>query len=145
MNAADPHTIVRGYRPTDRPGYLELMEAVFGRPALHNDYAATLDRVLGAGAAVVRIAERAGSVVGAATGGYDGSRGWLYAVAVAPDVRRARLGTRLVRAVEEALIERGCPKVNLQVRAGNEPVVAFYESLGYAVEPRVSLGKRLGV
>jgi ribosomal protein S18 acetylase RimI-like enzyme len=37
---------------------------------------------------------------------------------------------------------RGCTKVNLQVREGN-PVVGFYEALGYEVEPRVSMGKSL--
>jgi hypothetical protein len=34
-------------------------------------------------------------------------------------------------------------KINLQVRATNAGVVAFYEQLGYAVEERVSMGKRL--
>jgi hypothetical protein len=32
-------------------------------------------------------------------------------------------------------------KINLQIRGGNEDVAAFYESLGYAVEPRISMGK----
>ena len=34
-------------------------------------------------------------------------------------------------------------KLNLQVRATNESVIAFYRALGYEVEERVSLGKRL--
>ena len=34
-------------------------------------------------------------------------------------------------------------KINLQIIGGNEAVAAFYESLGYAVEPRVSMGKRI--
>ena len=38
---------------------------------------------------------------------------------------------------------RGCPKLNLQVRAGNEAVIALYESLGYADDQSVTLGKRL--
>jgi ribosomal protein S18 acetylase RimI-like enzyme len=37
----------------------------------------------------------------------------------------------------------GCPKINLQVRADNKEVIAFYESLGFAVDDVVSLGKRL--
>jgi hypothetical protein len=36
-----------------------------------------------------------------------------------------------------------CLKVNLQVRASSAAVVAFYEGLGYGVEERVSMGKRL--
>ena len=36
-------------------------------------------------------------------------------------------------------------KVNLQVRTTNAAVVAFYEALGYTVEERVSMGKRLPI
>ncbi len=49
-----------------------------------------------------------------------------------------------MRHVERELAARGCPKVNLQVLASNAAVVAFYRSLGYAVEERVSMGKLLG-
>jgi len=44
---------------------------------------------------------------------------------------------------EEGLAKLGCPKVNLQVRATNSAVVSFYRTLGYSVEERASLGKRL--
>jgi len=47
-------------------------------------------------------------------------------------------------AVEEGLAKLGCPKVNLQVRATNATVMSFYLALGYSVEERASLGKRLG-
>ncbi len=83
------------------------------------------------------------AVVGTAMGGYDGHRGWLYALAVKPGHRRRGIASALVRAVEERLAGMGCGKLNLQVRAGNESVVAFYQALGYAVEPRISMGKRL--
>jgi ribosomal protein S18 acetylase RimI-like enzyme len=46
-------------------------------------------------------------------------------------------------AAEAWLAARGIAKLNLLVRAGNEAVVGFYEALGYAVEPRVALAKRL--
>jgi ribosomal protein S18 acetylase RimI-like enzyme len=37
----------------------------------------------------------------------------------------------------------GCPKINLQVLCSNAEVVAFYESCGYVVEERLSMGKRM--
>jgi ribosomal protein S18 acetylase RimI-like enzyme len=89
------------------------------------------------------VASEAGRVIGTVMAGYDGHRGWLYSVAVAPDKRRKGLGTALVREVERRLTERGCVKINLQVRSRNAGVVAFYEKLGYAVEERVSMGKRV--
>lgn len=44
--------------------------------------------------------------------------------------------------VEEKLIGIGCPKLNLQIRANNAEVQAFYESLGYDFEDRLSMGKK---
>jgi ribosomal protein S18 acetylase RimI-like enzyme len=82
-------------------------------------------------------------VLGTVMAGYDGHRGWLYSVAVDPDQQRGGMGTALVRAAEAQLVAVGCRKINLQIRAGNEAVTAFYARLGYAVEPRVSMGKQM--
>src|SRR5262249_46240531 len=89
------------------------------------------------------VAENEGQIVGTVLAGYDGHRGWLYAVAVSPRVRRRGVGTALIRHAETSLVAMGCTKVNLQVRATNAGVVAFYQKLGFAVEERVSMGKRL--
>ncbi|HEY4805975.1 MAG TPA: GNAT family acetyltransferase [Paraburkholderia sp.] len=86
-----------------------------------------------------------GTLVGTAMAGYDGHRGWLYSVAVAPEVRRHGVGTRLVRHAESALAEMGCLKLNLQVLTDKAEVLAFYERLGYRADAVVSLGKRLAV
>jgi len=82
-------------------------------------------------------------VVGTAMAGYDGHRGWLYSIAVKRSHRRAGIGTLLVREAERRLAQLGCIKVNLQVRAENAAVASFYRTLGYALEERVSMGKRL--
>ncbi|MFM0047388.1 MULTISPECIES: GNAT family acetyltransferase [Paraburkholderia] len=83
-------------------------------------------------------------IVGTVMGGYDGHRGWLYSLAVAESLRRHGIGARLVAHVENALTERGCPKLNLQVLSAKADVRAFYETLGYRADAVVSLGKRLG-
>jgi ribosomal protein S18 acetylase RimI-like enzyme len=80
-------------------------------------------------------------IAGTVMAGYDGHRGWLYAVAVSKQHQRKGLGTLLVRAAEAALRDLGCVKINLQVRAGNEEVTNFYRQLGYAVEERISMGQ----
>ncbi|MGB7406343.1 MAG: GNAT family acetyltransferase, partial [Pacificimonas sp.] len=89
------------------------------------------------------VAVEGGDVLGSVMAGYDGHRGWLYFVAVRQSERRRGLGAALVRHAEQALFSIGCGKVNLQVRTSNEAVVSFYRHLGYAVEDRVSLGRRL--
>ena len=73
--------------------------------------------------------------------GYDGHRGWMYRLAVAPGHRGKGIAARLVHKAEATLAERGCVKVNLQVRGGNQEVVGFYRKMGYVVEDRISLGK----
>jgi ribosomal protein S18 acetylase RimI-like enzyme len=83
------------------------------------------------------------SVIGTVMGGFDGHRGWVYSLAVAPEHRRRGIATALVQELEAALAEAGCLKVNLQVRGSNSDVLGFYEHAGYCVEDRVSLGKRL--
>jgi ribosomal protein S18 acetylase RimI-like enzyme len=49
----------------------------------------------------------------------------------------------MMEASETRLLALGCPKVNLQVRTDNSDAVAFYEALGYSVDPVVSMGRRL--
>jgi ribosomal protein S18 acetylase RimI-like enzyme len=82
-------------------------------------------------------------VVGSIIAGYDGHRGWLYAVAVLNSHCRQGIGTALVGAAEARLRSMGCSKINLQVRSTNATVVAFYRRLGYLIEERTSMGKRL--
>jgi ribosomal protein S18 acetylase RimI-like enzyme len=49
----------------------------------------------------------------------------------------------LMQEAERLLAARGCPKLNLQVRASNAGAVGFYRKLGYTQDDVVSLGRRL--
>lgn len=82
-------------------------------------------------------------LVATAMVGYDGHRGWVNYLAVAPGRQRLALGRRMMAEAESLLLARGCPKINLQVRTTNAGVIAFYKKLGYAQDDAVSLGKRL--
>lgn len=122
---------------------IALWKSVLPDAAPHNDPATSIRQKLAVERELFLVAELDGSVVGTVMGGYDGHRGWIYSVAVDPAQRRLGIGTALLRQLEADLQARGCLKVNLQVRASNRHVIAFYESLGFVVEPHVSLGKRL--
>jgi ribosomal protein S18 acetylase RimI-like enzyme len=82
-------------------------------------------------------------IVASVMAGYDGHRGWVNYLAVAPDVRLHGAGRRLMDEVERLLLEAGCPKINLQIRTSNAAVMAFYRRLGYAQDDAVSFGRRL--
>lgn len=84
-----------------------------------------------------------GRVVASVMAGYEGHRGWINYLAVDPELRRGGLGKAMMAAAEKRLGLLGCPKVNLQIRRGNEDVVAFYDRLGYVEDDVVSMGKRL--
>jgi ribosomal protein S18 acetylase RimI-like enzyme len=75
--------------------------------------------------------------------GFDGHRGWVYYLAVAPGRQRLSIGRGMMARAEELLLARGCPKINLLVRSSNTGVIDFYKKLGYAQDEAVSLGKRL--
>jgi ribosomal protein S18 acetylase RimI-like enzyme len=120
-----------------------LWQAVFHYGTAHNEPGLVIDKKLAAGDQLFLVAVAGTSVVGTVMAGYDGHRGWIYSVAVSPAHRRQGIGSRLVSAAEEALIKLGCMKINLQIAEGNESVAGFYLSLGFAVENRISMGKRV--
>jgi len=126
-----------------RDKVIALWEAVFGYETAHNRPALVIDKRLAVEDGLFFVAIHGTDVIGTIMAGYDGHRGWIYSVAVHPEHRKQGIGSQLVTHAERALTGRGCMKINLQIVAGNEAVAAFYESLGYAVEPRVSMGKRI--
>ena len=137
------NALIRRYRDADAAAVVTLWAEVLPDSAPHNDPAAALRKKLEVDRELLFVAEAQGRVVGTVMGGYDGHRGWIYSLAVAREDRGRGIGTALVRRVESALAALGCLKVNLQARASNSGVIRFYERLGYQVEERVSMGKRL--
>lgn len=91
---------------------------------------------------VAEIGEGA-AVLGSAMVGFDGHRGWVYYVAVAPDARRAGLGRALMVAAEQWLRARNVPKIQLMVRDDNQAARRFYQALGLAPQNVVTLGRFL--
>jgi ribosomal protein S18 acetylase RimI-like enzyme len=134
---------IRPYIDADEEWVIALWDGVFPYLAPHNEPMAELQRKLGVERELLFVAVVDSRVVGTVMGGYDGHRGWVYLLAVAPEHRGKGIGRALMRRLETEFDQRGCPKVNLQVRGDNPDVVAFYETIGYKVEDRISMGKRL--
>ncbi|HEX6141552.1 MAG TPA: GNAT family acetyltransferase [Geminicoccaceae bacterium] len=141
MSAGGPRIVVYGDRHFQ--GVRALWETVFPDDPPWNRAEVAIPKKLLVDRDLFLVALDGERVIGTVMAGYDGHRGWLYAVAVHPEARRTGVGRRLVEAAEDRLRGRGCIKLNLQVRAGNDAAAAFYEALGYEQEPRISLGKRL--
>ena len=135
---------IRPYKRTEEKEVIELWRVVFPNAPSHNDPGADIRSKLKIQPELFYVAIVDGHLVGTAMSGFDGHRGWVYYVAVHPDYRRRGIGSALMSKVETSLSEIGCSKLNLQIRADNAIVQSFYESLGYRVEDRISMGKRLG-
>ncbi len=84
-----------------------------------------------------------GRVVASVMAGYEGHRGWLNYLAVSTSCRHRGFGRQMVAAAEKRLRLLGCPKINIQVRAGNTQVIEFYKNIGFQMDDVISLGKRL--
>jgi len=82
-------------------------------------------------------------VVAAAMGGYDGHRGAVYYLGVDPAYQKKGLGRQIMAALEEKLLARGCPKLNLMFKTDNGKVESFYEKIGYQRDACIEMGKRL--
>lgn len=82
------------------------------------------------------------ALIGTVMVGYDGHRGWMYYLAVAPGHQQKGYGRQLVDAGEAWLKEKGAPKVQLMVRQTNKAVLGFYTALGYKDDDVVVLSKR---
>lgn len=137
--------LIRPFRESDEADVIALWQACgLARP--WNDPRKDVARKLGVQRELFLVGEadeEDGRLIASAMAGYDGHRGWVNYLAVAPDMRGRGFGAALMREIETQLAALGCPKLNLQVRAGNLDAIAFYRRLGYDVEEIVSLGKRL--
>ena len=89
------------------------------------------------------VGELDGQVIASVMFGYEGHRGWMNYLAVAPQYQSKGYAQALIETGEALLLAAGCPKISLQVRSSNAKVIAFYQSLGYAQDEAISLGKRL--
>jgi len=133
---------IRMFRPSDEQAVIHLWEEC-GLTRPWNDARKDIARKLTEQPDLFLVGLCDADVVGTAMAGFDGHRGWVYYLAVAPARRKRSYGRQLMQEVERRLLERGCPKLNLQVRAANPDALAFYRRLGYVRDEVVSLGRRL--
>lgn len=107
------------------------------------DPRASIARKLAFGDGLFFLAEDDGRPVGTAMAGYDGHRGWIYSIGVAPGQRRRGIARALLAHAEAQLRALGCPKINVQVMSTNETALSFWRSAGYQPDEVKSLGRRL--
>ena len=77
------------------------------------------------------VAEIDGELIGTVIGGFDGRRGLIYHLAVAPQVRNKGIGSILMQEVESRLRSKGCIKSYLLVTTDNKEAMEYYKKHGW--------------
>ena len=140
MSEAKPD--IRRYSPQDESAVITLWQKCnLTRP--WNNPERDIERKLKVNPELFLVGAIDNRVIATVMGGYEGHRGWVNYLAVDPEHQRNGIGRRMMAAIEGKLLAMGCPKINLQVRTGNQSALNFYERIGYKTDDVVSMGKRL--
>src|SRR2546422_2411281 len=130
---------IRPCRLEECPDVLALWQRADAIPS-PTDSLEELTRLVGAHTNYLLVAVERGAVVGSVIGGWDGWRGNIYRLAVAPDARRRGLARRLVYEAERALRAKGARRLSALVERHEAHAVGFWDSLattGYQRDPRM--------
>ena len=133
---------VRPYKETDQEDVIFLWDEC-GLVTPQNNPIKDIERKLKVDPDLFLVGIVDNKIVATVMGGYEGHRGWINYLAVKPSEQRKGYGQSIMQSVEQLIKEKGCAKINLQVRTSNEQVTAFYSAIGYGNDNVVGLGKRL--
>jgi ribosomal protein S18 acetylase RimI-like enzyme len=136
--------IIRTYTSEDEIQVIRLW-AECGLVVPHNNPLQDIERKLRVNPEWFLVGEAGNQIIATCMAGYEGHRGWINYLAIAPSQRGKKLATEMMEKAEQLLRAKGCPKINLQIRSANRRVVEFYQSLGYKIDETISMGKRLEV
>jgi ribosomal protein S18 acetylase RimI-like enzyme len=94
----------------------------------HTDDLRSVDRLIAYDPGAVIVAEIEGRIVGSVIVGWDGWRGSIYRLAVAPSHRRQGLGSQLVGAAEGRLARLGAVRLQAIVVEGDLQATSFWRA-----------------
>ena len=133
---------IRPYTSEDQDAVIALWEAC-GLVVPQNDPRRDIQTKIQFQADLFLVAMAEDRLVGTVMAGYEGHRGWINYLAVAPAQRRRGIAKKMMASAEKKLHALGCPKINLQVRRTNTTVINFYRAIGFMEDEVISFGKRL--
>lgn len=123
---------VRPLRRGDHAAVVALLDVCGLHPRTRGrDSRPAFERQLGSNRTLYLGAFDGSRLIGIVLGTHDSRKGWINRLAVHPEYRRRGIGRRLVRACERGLWDLGLGVFAALVEQGNDPSMAFFESLGY--------------
>jgi ribosomal protein S18 acetylase RimI-like enzyme len=119
--------VIRAGRIADIDSVLVLWVEAGSEPT-HTDDAPSLRALVGHDGSSLLVAEEQGEVVGSVIAGWDGWRGSVYRLAVAPSHRRRGLGRELVAPAESHLRAVGAVRLGAIVVETESEATGFWRS-----------------
>jgi ribosomal protein S18 acetylase RimI-like enzyme len=120
----------RSARTEDLSAVLELWEVAGAQPTRTDDLAA-LQVLLEFDSDALVIAESAGTIVGSVIAGWDGWRGSIYRLVVAPGFRREGLAGALVDEAARRARSQGARRLGALVVATSPLAMGFWRASGW--------------
>jgi ribosomal protein S18 acetylase RimI-like enzyme len=114
----------------DLPGVLALWRDAGAEPS-HTDDLASLTRLVTHDAHALTVAEDDDRIIGSVVAGWDGWRGSIYRLAVAPEHRRRGVGTTLLRHAEQRLADAGAVRNQAIVVGSDSQATSFWRASGW--------------
>jgi len=116
---------IRSAASSDIGAVLSLWRAADAEPSRTDDPESLAQLIEHDGASLV-VAESEGRLVGSVIAGWDGWRGSIYRLVVAPEVRRKGLGRLLVAEAEQRLARLGARRLQAIVVASDDRATGFW-------------------
>lgn len=114
----------------DIPAVLSLWRTAGAVPSA-TDHPAGVEQLIRHDPEAMVVAEDREGVVGSVIAAWDGWRGTIYRLVVAPSHRRRGLGRRLLRHAESRLAGAGAHRLQATVDEGDGRAVEFWRSSGW--------------
>jgi ribosomal protein S18 acetylase RimI-like enzyme len=131
--------VIRRARDDEFLALLSLWEEAGVTPPSVSDSIEGLTLLVRAPGAILFVATIDSRIVGSVIGGWDGWRGNIYRLAVAPEYRRDGFARRLVKEISRALFDKGAQRLSALVEEEHAWATSFWNSvrdLGYERDPR---------
>jgi ribosomal protein S18 acetylase RimI-like enzyme len=125
------------FRPAqvgDAPAILSLWRVAAAEPT-HTDDRSSIAKLIGHDPGAVILAEADGGLVGTVIAGWDGWRGSIYRLVVAPEMRRRGLGRQLLHAAEVRLAGVGAVRLQAIVVGSDARATGFWGASGWEQQP----------
>ncbi|GGG24217.1 GNAT family N-acetyltransferase [Paenibacillus abyssi] len=124
---------VRSFQLSDYRPVTQLLEMVLSEKCYEETMEA-FARQLSWDSELVLIASVNDEIVGMIIGTIDKNKGYYYRVAVHPDHQRKGIGKSLIHSLRGRFEQRNVSKIMITADEHNEPILPFYESMGYAAK-----------